>query len=139
MSLIQVHLDQADCSEALSRLAENAGQAGVSSVIPSNPPVRNSNDKQSILITGDFGRHWPRVALELARTGPADLGCPQCRTAGQSAAECRSRRQRKHSWSRRMSAEEKSCQALIARTVEKFGGLDVLVNNAGRAMWSRVR
>jgi len=29
------------------------------------------------------------------------------------------------------------CERLIARAVEKFGGIDVLVNNAGISMWAR--
>lgn len=32
---------------------------------------------------------------------------------------------------------QSACRALIASTVEEFGGIDVLVNNAGSAMWSR--
>lgn len=30
-----------------------------------------------------------------------------------------------------------ACRTLVAKTVEEFGGLDVVVNNAGAAMWSR--
>ena len=33
--------------------------------------------------------------------------------------------------------DEKQCEALIARAVEAFGGVDVLVNNAGISMWAR--
>ena len=34
-------------------------------------------------------------------------------------------------------ADEKACRALIDRAVEAFGGLDVLVNNAGASMMAR--
>ncbi len=34
-------------------------------------------------------------------------------------------------------AKPADCQALIDRTLQEFGGLDVLVNNAGSTMWAR--
>lgn len=34
--------------------------------------------------------------------------------------------------------DETACRELIEKTVEKFGGLDVLINNAGGSMWSRL-
>lgn len=34
-------------------------------------------------------------------------------------------------------SDEAACRALVAAAVEAFGGLDVLVNNAGISMWAR--
>lgn len=34
-------------------------------------------------------------------------------------------------------ADEKQCRALIDATIARFGRIDVLINNAGRTMWSR--
>jgi short-subunit dehydrogenase len=34
--------------------------------------------------------------------------------------------------------DPRACQELVARTLARFGGLDMLINNAGMTMWSRL-
>lgn len=97
------------------------------------PPFANS----VIVITGASTGLGRAIALELAPQRPKlVLAARDQARLEQVAADCR-----------RLGAEalvvlvdlskREQCQHLIERTAEHFGRLDVLVNNAGRAMWAR--
>ncbi len=97
------------------------------------PPFSNS----VIVITGASTGLGRALALELATQRPKlVLAARDQARLEQVAGDCR-----------RLGAEalvvavdlckREQCQHLIERTSEHFGRLDVLVNNAGRAMWAR--
>lgn len=97
------------------------------------PPLSNS----VIVITGASTGLGRALALELATQRPKlVLAARDQARLEQVAGDCR-----------RLGAEalvvavdlckREQCQHLIERTAEHFGRLDVLVNNAGRAMWAR--
>ncbi len=97
------------------------------------PPFSNS----VIVITGASTGLGRALALDLAPQRPKlVLAARDQARLEQVAADCR-----------RLGAEalvvaadlseREQCRHLIERTAQHFGRLDVLVNNAGRAMWTR--
>ena len=92
---------------------------------------------QSIVITGASAGIGHALALALAADRPRlVLAARNADRLNAVAAECE-----------KLGAEtlvvpadvtdEQQCRRLVEQTVARFGSLDVLVNNAGRAMWSR--
>jgi len=90
-----------------------------------------------IVITGASSGIGQALARALAPQRPRlVLAARNAERLEQTAADCR-----------RLGAEAeviptdvtdpRQCQTLIEQAVQRFGGIDVLVNNAGRAMWSR--
>lgn len=91
----------------------------------------------SIVITGASTGIGRALALELAAGQPKlVLAARDATRLAEVAAECQ-----------RLGAETlvvptdvtlpNACRALIEQTVDRFGRIDALVNNAGRAMWTR--
>ena len=92
---------------------------------------------KTVLITGASTGIGRALALELARTGARlALTARDAARLSATAAECAAHGAQVLSVPGDVAVEA-DCRAAVARTVERFGGLDVLVNNAGMTMWAR--
>jgi len=92
---------------------------------------------KTLLITGASEGIGRALALELAAEGPnLLLSARNAARLQETAAECRARGARAEIFAADV-ARSADCAACVARAVELFGGLDVLVNNAGITMWAR--
>jgi short-subunit dehydrogenase len=93
--------------------------------------------QQSILITGASSGIGRALALALAADRPRlTLAARNPERLAAVADEC----QKLGAETLAVPADvtdEAQCRGLVERAVGRFGGLDVLVNNAGQAMWSR--
>ncbi len=92
---------------------------------------------KTILLTGASEGIGRALALELARDRPNLVLAARNEERLRSAAEeCRSIGAQVLEYAMDVS-DPGACRAVVARAVERFGSLDVLVNNAGITMWSR--
>ena len=105
--------------------------------VPDSPPMEEFQGKV-VVLTGASEGIGRAIALELARQGPRLALAARSRDRLEVvAAECG-----------RLGAEtqvvptdvtdREQCDALVAATTDRWGGIDMLVNNAGRTMWARV-
>jgi short-subunit dehydrogenase len=92
---------------------------------------------KSIIITGASAGIGAALAIELARQGAhltlAARSLPQLEAV---AAQCNSAGGRAIAVMADVG-EQSDCQRVIQSAVAEFGGIDVLVNNAGVSMWTR--
>ena len=92
---------------------------------------------KTLLITGASEGIGRALALELAPERPnLLLSARNAARLEETAAECRTRGARAEIFAGDV-ARSADCAACVARAVELFSGLDVLVNNAGITMWAR--
>ena len=92
---------------------------------------------KTVLITGASEGIGRALALALAAPGVRlALNARNEARLAQAAAECAARGAAVLALPADVS-QQQDCAQLVARAVERFGGLDILVNNAGITMWSR--
>jgi NAD(P)-dependent dehydrogenase (short-subunit alcohol dehydrogenase family) len=92
---------------------------------------------KTVLITGASTGIGRALALRLAHQGAQlALTARDAGRLGQAARECAALGAAVLSAPADVTRRE-DCISSVARTVERFGGLDALVNNAGLTMWSR--
>ena len=93
--------------------------------------------EQVVVITGASSGIGRALALELApRRAKLALAARDAARLEEVAAACRQLGAETLVLPTDVTSVEQ-CANLIARATERFGRLDVLVNNAGRAMWTR--
>lgn len=92
---------------------------------------------KAVLISGASAGIGRALALKLARSrAHLALNGRDLSTLRETADGCRALGAEAIELPADVSSEA-SCRALVASTVERFGRLDALVNNAGVTMWSR--
>jgi short-subunit dehydrogenase len=90
-----------------------------------------------VIVTGASAGIGRELALQLAARGAhLALAARDPVKLEEVAAECRARGVRAIAVPTDVGDEEK-CGELVQRTVDEFGRLDTLVNNAGISMWAR--
>lgn len=100
--------------------------------------MRTPFAEKAIIVTGASSGIGRALCLALAREHPRLLLAAREEGRLQEVAgECERLGAETLAVSTDVSSQE-ACRNLIARAVERFGGIDVLVNNAGRTMWARL-
>lgn len=93
---------------------------------------------KTVIVTGASSGIGRAICLELSRERPnLVLTARDTLRLEEVAAECCAKGAEPLVVATDVASEE-ACRNLIERTVERFGGLDVLVANAGRTMWARL-
>ena len=93
---------------------------------------------RTVIVTGASSGIGRAICLELARERPKlVLAARDSARLDEVAAECRGRGAETLVVPTDVESED-ACRTLIERAVERFGGVDVLVANAGRTMWARL-
>ncbi len=101
-------------------------------------PVRHPLSGHVVVVTGASQGIGKAICLELAPRSPRLVLAARDEGALERVAgECRERGAEALVVPTDVTSEE-ACRRLIERTVERFGGIDVLVANAGMSMWSRL-
>ena len=92
---------------------------------------------KTVLITGASEGIGRALAHELAgERANLVLAARDAQRLEEAAAACRARGAQVESVALDVS-QAADCQGCVARAVQRFGGLDALVNNAGITMWAR--
>jgi short-subunit dehydrogenase len=92
---------------------------------------------RTVLITGASTGIGRALALELAHRGAClALNARDAGRLGETAGACEAAGAEVLAVPGDVTRPE-DCRAMVARTVERFRGLDALVNNAGMTMWAR--
>lgn len=100
--------------------------------------MRRPFDNQTIVITGASDGIGRELALQLAAQGARiAAGARNGAKLDEVVAECRARGAQAIAVETDVT-DEAACRRLIETAVEAFGGLDVLVNNAGQSMRAKL-